>query len=229
MPDHSLRRERNFRKHYYVSESGCWEWTGCKDSYGYGICGRNTKSHRYSYLIHKGEIPKGICVCHKCDNCGCVNPDHLFLGTPAENKRDSVLKSRHPHEEKHGSAKLTKKNVIEIIYRCGKGETGTSLAKEYGVTPGLIYNILKKRSWKNIEREKILLSKIRKGINCSWCKLNEKKVLDIKKMIHKGVRVKEIAEKFSVSQSLIYLIKNGSMWSHLSVQPAPLPSGSSSS
>ena len=96
--------ERLYRKCKHNEVTDCWEWQGGINNSGpgYGMI-RDTEyngmrtTHRVSYEIHHGEIPKGKLVLHKCDNTLCVNPDHLFLGTHLDNTLDMIQKGRHNH------------------------------------------------------------------------------------------------------------------------------------
>ena len=75
----------------------CWEWQAGLDSDGYGriqFDGKRQGAHRFSWILHNTDIPQGMCICHRCDNPACVNPNHLFLGTQVDNIYDMVSKNR---------------------------------------------------------------------------------------------------------------------------------------
>lgn len=140
-------------------ESGCWEWQGCKDSYGYGFSifnGQQTRAHRVSFLLFKGEITRGNVILHSCDNTSCVNPNHLSQGTQKENVRDSVKKGRHKSSFQEISqrginnpqAKLTEDQVRGIKYSIGK--TKQSLSSEFKVSRRLVGMILSGERWSHI-------------------------------------------------------------------------------
>lgn len=79
-------------------ETGCWEWQMCLTERGYGrpgINGKAVRANRLSYEIFVGSIPKGKYVCHDCDVPSCVNPNHLWIGSPRENAMDMIKKGRH--------------------------------------------------------------------------------------------------------------------------------------
>jgi hypothetical protein len=132
----------------------CWEWLACKHVAGYGKfwAGHGNKlTHRVSWIIHNGEIPDDLHVCHKCDNPACVNPHHLFLGTAADNMKDRNDKNRQAMGERHGPAKLTESEVYEIfdLYSSG-GFTYKGLGAIYGVGPVAIYSIMNGKNWTHL-------------------------------------------------------------------------------
>lgn len=126
--------------------TGCWNWTGTvrseKKPYGRLIIGSRTRgdrrsigAHQYSYMVFVGPIPNGICVCHRCDNPRCVNPDHLFLGTKKDNADDRDRKGRLKRApvlrgDNAPWAKLTRQQVSEIRKSKLSSE---KLAPVYGV------------------------------------------------------------------------------------------------
>lgn len=108
---------------------------------------RRVRAHRKVWILLYGEIPDGLDVLHHCDNPICVRPNHLFLGTNADNMRDKAMKGR----ARHNLAKLTPEQVLEIRARAATATVSHSmLAKEYGVQQTAISRIVRRDSWKNI-------------------------------------------------------------------------------
>lgn len=146
---------RFYSKINIVNKTECWTWTGWSNKKGYGrfgIDGKNWLAHRAMWLFVYGILSEEQCVLHKCDNPTCVNPHHLFLGTPQDNVADCVFKNRQAKGEKKPKAKLTKKDVIEIRKNTAIGGYGICpiLAKKFNVSIATIYNIKYKQSWKHI-------------------------------------------------------------------------------
>lgn len=142
----------------------CWVWQGSKHGYGYGLIRVDTKmllTHRVCWQISRGAIPHGLQVLHRCDNPPCVRPEHLFLGTQAENVEDMVRKGRValgerrrperiPRGENHVRSKLTTAKVRQIRKRYATGETQDELAREFGVAQSLISVIVHRKKWVHV-------------------------------------------------------------------------------
>lgn len=144
--------ERFFR--YVKKGEECWEWIGGKDPNGYGrmnVEGRPTLVHRISYRIHRGSIPDGMVICHKCDNPSCVNPDHLFVGSQADNIADMHNKGRTRKRglkgESHANSKLTEDAVRSIRV---SAESATALSRKYNVSRAVIHDVRERKTWKHI-------------------------------------------------------------------------------
>lgn len=137
-----LLPEDVFDSRYERKPSGCWEWTGTRNTAGYGIFllpgERAVRAHRYSYERVNGPIPEGMVLMHACDNPPCVNPAHLFPGSRGDNVRDAVAKRRLCYGTKHHGAKLTADQVLAIR---ASELSQTVLAKQYGVNPSTICRI----------------------------------------------------------------------------------------
>jgi HNH endonuclease len=133
----------------------CWPWTGNKTDRGYGtisIAGRPRSTHRLAYELIYGEAPGERFVCHHCDNPSCCNPVHLFLGTPGENTRDALAKGRMVFAlgSRHGLAKLTEAQVVEIRSRHEAGERNAELAAAFDVSPATITRVTKSYGWVHV-------------------------------------------------------------------------------
>lgn len=133
-----------------IKTDSCWIWKGTIGTDGYGSLydenSRQEKAHRISYRLNKGEIPKGLCVMHKCDNKLCVNPEHLSLGTRKENNLDRVKKGRTKDGMDLPRTKLSDTDIYSIFSLFFNHKTPQKLiAKYFDIDQGHISTILGKR------------------------------------------------------------------------------------
>ena len=145
--------KERFRSRWRRNKAGCWIWTRYVNDVGYGTAsflGKNIMAHRLSWMLYRGDVPAGMCVCHKCDVPECVNPRHLFVGTYTDNMQDAARKGRTLRGDRNPSrvySALGTEAAHEIRHRRMSGEKGRALAREFGVSAQTVCNIYKGRSW----------------------------------------------------------------------------------
>ena len=139
------RKNLFYAKTIYQGE--CIEWTGAIKNNGYGTfhAPKMISAHKYSYIIHFGDVPPKYNVCHKCDNRKCVNPEHLFLGTPQENTLDMIKKNR------YGSELLDKEVVLEIRQLYLASFRKSEIAKMMNIRWNTVHGIVTKKTYVFIE------------------------------------------------------------------------------
>lgn len=143
-------KERFFKN--VIKGDGCWIWTGCKQK-EYGVFGLNRKiikAHRYSYVFHNGEIKDNLIVRHKCDNPSCVNPNHLELGTGADNMMDRDIRGRNVKGERVHTSKINNEIVKKIRNLYSLGYKQKDIAKTYLIAESNVSLICNKKTWKHV-------------------------------------------------------------------------------
>lgn len=146
-----------FEKRVNRGGDGCWEWAGEVNTSGYGRYWHNGSyhpAHRIAYQYLHGQLPRGIYVCHTCDNRKCVRPDHLFAGTHADNMADMVAKGRASHlggaslpGELNPMAVLTERDVRLIAALVLRDVPQQTVASVFGVSITTVSDIVRGRRW----------------------------------------------------------------------------------
>lgn len=155
------RKARNFEAKYEIKPSGCWEWTGAGKAADppcplFGVGDGLYPAARVAWVLHHGADPGQFFVCHTCDNRLCVNPAHLFLGTPKDNMDDMRAKGRAKTGERRRGEASHKSKVTEDVVRTIRDEYGRriatqrELAERYGLSQRQIWMIVARRSWAHV-------------------------------------------------------------------------------
>lgn len=143
-------------------DGGCWEWTAHKDKRGYGrfnAYGRNSQimlAHRYSYFLANGDLPDDLFICHSCDNPACVNPDHLWAGSPADNVLDMHRKGRARGYDRtivpqKPNQKITKDQARQIKHLALRGVNQDDIAAMFGVSQASVSGIKLGKLWPELD------------------------------------------------------------------------------
>lgn len=138
----------------YVNKAdGCWLWTGLVNNHGYGIAtidGRQTSAHRVVYGLLVKPVPKGLDLCHKCDNPLCVRPDHMFVGTRKENMQDAARKGRTCKGSAAPNAILNEDMVRIARKRAAAGEPIRKIARELSAPYKVLWQAVRGKSWRHV-------------------------------------------------------------------------------
>ena len=153
--DLALLKTRFDAHHTPAQGSACWLWTASTAGKGYGqlkVPGerRQVYAHRLSWLLHRGALRKGQHVLHRCDTPRCVNPDHLFLGSPSANAKDMASKGRHLFGARNARAKLTEANVLAIRRLAAEGRPQREIAGLFGVAQITVSRIARRERWAHV-------------------------------------------------------------------------------
>lgn len=176
-------------------EDECWGWQKARHPKGYGqfsFNGTTNRAHRVAWILVYGPIPKGLYVCHRCDNPPCCNPKHLFLGTQKDNMEDCARKERKKQ-------KLSQKDIVEIRRKYTVDKIlQVQLAKQFGISNRTISQIVAGDRWAWVE---YLPSG---GKYKPRTKLSDKDVLAIRRRYSKGnITSKKLSDIYHVNQSTI--------------------------
>lgn len=139
-------------KRIKINESDCWEWQGAKNAKGYGLITfydkasgkrRCTSAHRYMYALKKRiKLQRSECVCHRCDNPACINPRHMFVGSPKDNMQDMIAKGRRAKRHAyHHRVKTIPNEVAEGIRNEPEGKRPGWIAAKYNVSVSYVSKI----------------------------------------------------------------------------------------
>ncbi len=213
-----LSTTERFMQQVEITDS-CWIWKGCVDKDGYGQfkgifdSQRVRTAHRFSYVLFKGEIQKGLVVMHSCDNPSCVNPEHLSIGTIKDNLDDMRAKGRENFlkGEECNYAKLTEEKVKSILK---DPRPFADIANDFEITVSTVNDIKRRKSWKHIDEEVVRSKKSRsdKGAGHYKTKLTDNAVREIRTSTESG---KALAERFGITPQTICDIRKRRSWAHV--------------
>jgi len=236
---------KRFVSHFEKTANSCWLWVGAKMTNGYGsfrVGRQKLLAHRVAWAVKFGVVESAQCCLHRCDTPACVNPDHLFLGTPADNASDMVKKGRQCAGEKNARSKLNEAKVRSIVTRVKRGEKYENIASDFGVTDSTIALIANGRTWRVVTGGKgasLGEHGLRKHPQCAsrgnqhWSRLHPERVLrgnangaavlteetvrELLVFLGAGNSQAEAHRKFNLSRQQVNRIALRKRWRHVEV------------
>lgn len=210
-----------------TKSEGCWLWSGAVQGEKYGhlhVPGRpsgvNALAHRVAWTLARGPIPDGFNVLHSCDTPLCVRPDHLFLGSQADNIADMIRKGRqsmrHPrHGADNNNSTLTLEGFAKAKELRASGTTVAVIATQLGVTAPFMSNVLNGKTWHSGYSGKGSACTLR-GTKVRGSKLTEETVLAARRRYAAGgVTVQALADEYGVDQGVMSCALTGRTWKHV--------------
>lgn len=225
--------ERFWRHVNKRSADECWEWRGHKLKTGYGTFNLNasranrecTTAQRVAWHLTNGEIPQGKDICHRCDNPPCVNPAHLWVGTPKENTHDMIRKDRHRSGwvpgEKNGQSILTESDVLKIReHHSNDAYSRNELASIFGVSESAIKKVCYGYTWKHLKATVSDMARRGRRVTSGLigeknpaCKISPTTVLEIRRMYAEGKYSQDkIGSFYGLKQTQVSRIIRGESW-----------------
>lgn len=174
--------------------AGCWLFE-TKSSYGKVSVGdgRTESAHRLAWELANGPIPAGLLVRHKCDVPRCVRPDHLELGTAADNSRDMTERRRQAFGEQQGSAKITATEVKAMRAAAQLGTTYRTLAARYGISESEVSAVVIGKKWQHVAG----------ALPPRWKRLTPGERSEIVTLLATGMTQQEVASRYGVTRSAV--------------------------
>lgn len=226
MTNNTPREDRYRAKVDVKGPDECWPWKAGRNRLGYGTFRGDDGeqlAHRYGYKLANGPIPKGLSVCHHCDNPECQNPRHWFLGTHSDNMGDMAAKGRwrpgEIHGSRNGNAKLSESDIPTIVSRYQSGESQAAIAADYNIDQTAISKLLRGAGWTHTGIAPTSEPKRRAtGSRNPRTKLTPAAVLDIRaRYAAGGISQRELGEEYGVPQTAISAVVLGK--THTTIKP----------
>lgn len=221
IPDRGSNTRRRSFEDCYIPEpnSGCWLWIFGTDKDGYGLTA-NIRAHRESYERHIGHIPDGMLVCHKCDTPSCVNPGHLFVGTPMDNSLDCKTKGRQSKGSDVYNSKLSQDQIDAIR---ADSRSSRIVGRELGVSHRTIQLVRRGESWAHVESEvekPTSYGKPPQGETHPHAKINPAIVRSIRRLFETVGSVTTVARELGLSRGIVDRVVHRTAWAHVQDEAA---------